>query len=136
MDPWILIIFLDFFSCLTRILSPTLYWWVFQCIFSCLVSRLFCNCLHCQMCSQSSTCLIFKMTSRQNTICIGDVCSVVQLVTRTANMFLARMPDHGLLLTMLDTLNAQKIFPIIWWIRLMISLDWGFLVGIGYLFRT
>ena len=49
-------------------------------------------------------------------------------------MVVARMPDHGLVLTMVDTSNVRMIFPIVWWMRSMIALDWGFLVGIGFLF--
>ena len=37
---------------------------------------------------------------------------------------------------MLDTSNMQIIFPIVWWICLMIALDWGFLFVICFLFRS
>ena len=30
-------------------------------------------------------------------------------------MVAARMPDHGSLLTMLDTSNVRMMFPIVWW---------------------
>ena len=38
-------------------------------------------------------------------------------------MVAARMPYHGLLLTMLYTTNVQMIFPIFLWICSMIALD-------------
>ena len=46
-------------------------------------------------------------------------------------MVAASMPDHGSLLTMLNTSNVRIIFPIVWWMRSMIALDWGFLVCIN-----
>ena len=68
---------LNIFLRLTRILSPTLYWWVFQRTFLRLLLWRIRNCLRCRMCSQSPTCLIFNISSRLNTSCIGDACSVV-----------------------------------------------------------
>ena len=89
---------LEFSLRLNRILSPTLYWWLFRCILLCLLLWLIRNCLRCQMCSQSATCLMFKMTSRPNTSCIGDDFIVMWSFAQTANMFAARIPDHGSLL--------------------------------------
>ena len=68
---------LEFFLRLTRILSPTLYWWLFRRIFSRMLLWLIRYFLCCWMCSQSATCLVFKMASRPNASCIGDACSVV-----------------------------------------------------------
>ena len=42
---------------------------------------------------------------------------------RGAYMVAARIPDHGLLLAMLDMSNVQMIFPIVLWIRSMIALE-------------
>ena len=126
---------LEFFLRLTRILSPTLYWWLFRRIFLSLLLWLICNCLRCQMCSYLATWLMFKISYLRNTSCIGDACTVVWKFARTANMVAARMPDHGSLLTMLETSNVRIIFPIVSWIRSMIALDWGLLVVIGFRFR-
>ena len=111
---------LEFFLRLTRMFSPTLYWWLLRSIFSRLLLWLIRNFLRCRMCYQSETCLMFKMASWQNNRCFVDACSVA----RTANMVAAMMTDHGLLLTMLDTSNVRMIFPIFWWNLSMIALDW------------
>ena len=52
---------LEFFLRLTKILTPTLYWWLFRRIFLRLLLWFIRNCLRCWMCSQSATCLMFKM---------------------------------------------------------------------------
>ena len=66
---------------------------------------------------------MFKMASWPNNIYVVDACSVVWKVACKTNMVMARMPDHGFLLTMLDTSNVRMIFPMVLWICLMIALD-------------
>ena len=68
---------LEFFFCLTRILSPTLYWWLFRRMFLRLLLWFIRNCLRCRMCFQSATWLMFKMASQPNNSCVEDACSVV-----------------------------------------------------------
>ena len=65
---------LEFFLRLTRILSPTLYWWLFRRIFSRCLLWLIHSCLRCRMCSQSEKWLMFKIEYQPNTSCIGYSC--------------------------------------------------------------
>jgi hypothetical protein len=94
-------------------------------------------CFCCRMCSQSDTCLTFRIACRSNTNCIIVEAWSASLwcVVRTANIVAASTLVHGLFLSIVWTLNGRRMLPIVWWTRSTIAFACGFLVVIDFSFR-